>query len=105
MRLPPGGYGVVTKFGATGDCCCDWPELETADGMEFDNFRDIVRPAFARAVCAALALSPLKLTDDKALAFAMSQHARLGEQSFAPGLPSEIMSRIILEIENFGKCA
>jgi hypothetical protein len=94
---------MTAKFEPTGGCYCG--EIYHEYGMDDCIFRNIVRPAFARAVCAALALSPLKLTEDKALAFAMSQHARLGEQSFAQGLPSEIMSRIILKIENFERCA
>ena len=55
---------MTAKFEPTGGCYCG--EIYHEYGMDDCIFRNIVRPAFARAVCAALALSPLKLTEDKA---------------------------------------
>jgi hypothetical protein len=54
---------MTAKFEPTGGCYCG--EIYHEYGMDDCIFRNIVRPAFARAVCAALALSPLKLTEDK----------------------------------------
>ena len=68
-------------------------------------FNKIVRPAFARAVCAALSISPFKIADEKVLSFTMSQHSRLGKHSCAFGLPSEIISRIVSASESLDPCA
>ena len=74
------------------------------DGDKSYVFDKIVRPAFARAVCAALSLSPFKMPESKVLGFAMSQHKRLGEHSCAFGLPPEIILRIVAQSEVLDQC-
>ena len=89
----------------SGHCECqeEWDFLVEDD--ESFIFNKILRPAFARAVCAALAISPFKIADEKVLSFAMSQHSRLGKRSCAFGLPSEIISRIVFASESLDPCA
>ena len=67
-------------------------------------FERIVQPAFARAVCAALSLSPLKLSSEMALSFAMGSHVGLGVKSKIFGLPNDLIKRIFDLAQSFDSC-
>ena len=57
----------------------------------------IHRPAFARAACAILGLNPFELSNDLVIAFAMSQHSRLGSESTVKSLSSDLILKITRE--------
>ena len=65
------------------------------------TYSEHVRPAFDRAVCAALEKNPRSLSTDKILALCMSQQFRLGQCSFMSSLSSDLLQRIVTKAGNF----
>jgi hypothetical protein len=83
-------------------CLCGVMEQDRWDRHWEDTYSDLVQPAFARAVCAALGKNPLCISFDQTLALCMSQHCRLGQGSNMSSISSDLLRRIVTEfIVNF----
>jgi hypothetical protein len=99
----------LIEFGLCGaegdaDVCCQCFEIHGFSVDLEDVLDSIVKPAFARAVCAALSISPLSEMEEKMLAFASAQHPRLGSKCSFHGMPVDLVKRVFEKAQDFDPC-